>query len=458
MAREKYLTLNIKIENNHSNFSLEMSNPNVKPADGKLGVLVVGLGAVTTTFMTGVLMARKGLAKPVGSMTQLDKIRVGEGADKKYLKYKDIVPLATLDDILFGAWDVYPANAYESAINAEVLKEKDIEPVKDELIAIKPMKAAFDHNYAKRLDGDNVMVGKTRWEMVEQLREDIRNFKKENGLDRVVVLWAASTEVFVPVDKDFHYTLDQLEAAMKADDQEHIAPSMCYAYAALTEGAPFIMGAPNTTVDIPAMWELAEKTKMPIAGKDFKTGQTLVKSGFAPIIGTRCLGLSGWFSTNILGNRDGLVLDEPANFRTKEVSKLSTLESILVPEEQPDLYSDYYHKVRINYYPPRNDNKEGWDNIDIFGWMGYPMQIKINFLCRDSILAAPLCLDLVLLSDLAARAGRHGTQRFLSFFLKSPMHDYTKDEVPVNHLFQQYVMLKNAIREMGGYPADETID
>ena len=458
MAREKYLTLNIKIENNHSNFSLEMSNPNVKPADGKLGVLVVGLGAVTTTFMTGVLMARKGLAKPVGSMTQFDKIRVGEGADKKYLKYKDIVPLATLDDIVFGAWDVYPANAYESAINAEVLKEKDIEPVKDELIAIKPMKAAFDHNYAKRLDGDNVMVGKTRWEMVEQLREDIRNFKKENGLDRVVVLWAASTEVFVPVDKDFHYTLDQLEAAMKADDKEHIAPSMCYAYAALTEGAPFIMGAPNTTVDIPAMWELAEKTKMPIAGKDFKTGQTLVKSGFAPIIGTRCLGLSGWFSTNILGNRDGLVLDEPANFRTKEVSKLSTLESILVPEEQPDLYSDYYHKVRINYYPPRNDNKEGWDNIDIFGWMGYPMQIKINFLCRDSILAAPLCLDLVLLSDLAARAGRYGTQRFLSFFLKSPMHDYTKDEVPVNHLFQQYVMLKNAIREMGGYPADETID
>ena len=245
---------------------------------------------------------------------------------------------------------------------------------------------------------------------------------------------------------------------MKADDKEHIAPSMCYAYAALSEGAPFIMGAPNTTVDIPAMWELSTKTHMPIAGKDFKTGQTLVKSGFAPIIGTRCLGLSGWFSTNILGNRDGLVLDEPANFRTKEVSKLSTLESILVPEKQPDLYTDYYHKVRINYYPPRNDNKEGWDNIDIFGWMGYPMQIKINFLCRDSILAAPLCLDLVLLSDLAARAGRYGIQRFLSFFLKSPMHDYTTGEVPVNHLFQQYVMLKNAIREMGGYEADELID
>ena len=435
-----------------------MSKSNVKPAEGKLGVMVVGLGAVTTTFMTGVLMARKGLAKPVGSMTQYDKIRVFDGKENKYLKYDEIVSIAKLDDIVFAAWDVYPANAYESAINAEVLKEKDINPVKEELEAIKPLKAAFDHNYAKRLDGDNVMVGKTRWEMVEQLREDIRNVKKEHNLDRVVVLWAASTEVYVPVDEKCHYTLEALEAAMKADDKEHIAPSMCYAYAALAEGAPFIMGAPNTTVDIPAMWELAEKTGMPIAGKDFKTGQTLVKSGFAPIIGTRCLGLSGWFSTNILGNRDGLVLDEPANFRTKEVSKLSTLESILVPEEQPDLYTDYFHKVRINYYPPRNDNKEGWDNIDIFGWMGYPMQIKINFLCRDSILAAPLCLDLVLLSDLAARAGRHGIQRFLSFFLKSPMHDYTKNEVPVNHLFQQYVMLKNAIREMGGYEADEKID
>ncbi len=435
-----------------------MKATDVKPAEGKLGVLVVGLGAVTSTFMTGVLMARKGLSKPVGSMTQYDKIRVGKGADKKYLKYDEIAPIAKLDDIVFGAWDVYPANAYESAINAEVLKEKDINPVKDELEAIKPMKAAFDHNYAKRLDGENIMKGATRWEMVENLRKDIRDFKEKNGCDRIVVLWAASTEVYVPVDDKIHATVESLEAAMKADDKEHIAPSMCYAYAALKEGAPFIMGAPNTTVDIPAMWELSEQTKMPIAGKDFKTGQTLVKSGFAPIIGTRCLGLSGWFSTNILGNRDGLVLDEPANFRTKEVSKLSTLESILVPEEQPDLYTDYYHKVRINYYPPRNDNKEGWDNIDIFGWMGYPMQIKINFLCRDSILAAPLCLDLVLLSDLAARAGRHGIQRFLSFFLKSPMHDYTKNEVPVNHLFQQYVMLKNAIREMGGYEADEEID
>ena len=435
-----------------------MEQNDVKKAEGKLGILVVGLGAVTTTFITGVLMTRKGLAKPVGSMTQYDIMRVGEGADKKYLHYNQIVPMADLNDVEFGAWDVYPANAFESAMNAEVLKEKDILPVKDELEAIKPMKAAFDHNYAKRLDGDNIMVGKTRWEMVEALREDIRNFKKEHGCNRVVVLWAASTEVYVAPNEQVHYNLADLEKAMKADDCENIAPSMCYAYAALMEECPFVMGAPNTTVDIPAMWELAEKTKMPIAGKDFKTGQTLVKSGFAPIIGVRCLGLAGWFSTNILGNRDGLVLDEPANFRTKEVSKLSTLESILVPENQPDLYTDYYHKVRINYYPPRNDNKEGWDNIDIFGWMGYPMQIKINFLCRDSILAAPLCLDLCLLIDLAARNGRYGTQRFLSFFLKSPMHDYTVDEVPVNNLFQQYTMLKNAIREMGGYKADELMD
>ena len=430
----------------------------MKPASGKLGVMCVGLGAVTTTMITGVLMARKGLAKPVGSMTQYDKIRVGKGENAKYLHYGEIVPLAELKDLVFGAWDVYPANAFESAVNAEVLRAKDILPVEDELKAIVPMKAAFDHNYAKRLDGTNVKDCKTRWEMVEALREDIRRFKAENGCERVVVIWAASTEIYVPVDNEVHGTLAALEAAMKADDRDRIAPSMCYAYAALTEGAPFIMGAPNTTVDIPAMWELAEKTKMPIAGKDFKTGQTLVKSGFAPIIGTRCLGLSGWFSTNILGNRDGLVLDDPDNFRTKEVSKLSTLESILVPEKQPDLYTDYYHKVRINYYPPRGDDKEGWDNIDIFGWMGYPMQIKINFLCRDSILAAPLMLDLVLLSDLAARDGRYGIQRFLSFYLKSPMHDYTQNEVPVNHLFQQYVMLKNAIREMGGYEADEEID
>lgn len=429
-----------------------------KPAEGKLGIMVVGCGAVATTFMTGVLMARKGLTKLVGSMTQYDKVRVGKGDEKKYLSYREIAPIAELSDIVFGSWDVYPQNAFQAAMYAEVLKEKDILPVREELEAIKPMPAAFDKNFAKRLDGDNVKNCKDRWDMVQQLREDIRKFKADNDCARIVVLWAASTEIYVPVDENTHYTLDALEAAMKADDREHIAPSMCYAYAALMEGAPFIMGAPNTTVDIPAMWELAEKTKMPICGKDFKTGQTLVKSGFAPIIGTRCLGLDGWFSTNILGNRDGLVLDEPANFRTKEVSKLSTLETILKAEDQPDLYTDYYHKVRINYYPPRNDNKESWDNIDIVGWMGYPMQIKINFLCRDSILAAPVCLDLCLLSDLAARDGRYGNQKFLSFFLKSPMHDYTKGEEAVNHLYQQHAMLKNAIREMGGYEPDQELD
>jgi len=435
-----------------------MKQTSVKPAEGKLGILIVGNGAVATTFMAGVMMARRGLGKPIGSMTQYDKVRIGRGTEKRYLHYKDIVSMASLDDIVFGCWDVYPQNAYQAAVYADVLKREDIDLVHEELEQIVPMKAAFDKNYAKRLDGDNVKKCSNRWDMVEQLREDIRQFKREKGCDRIVVLWAASTEIYVPVDERVHYHLTDLEEAMKADDREHIAPSMCYAYAALSEGCPFIMGAPNTTVDIPAMWDLATETRMPIAGKDFKTGQTLVKSGFAPIIGTRCLGLDGWFSTNILGNRDGLVLDEPQNFRTKEVSKLSTLETILKADEQPDLYSDYYHKVRINYYPPRNDRKESWDNIDIRGWMGYPMQIKINFLCRDSILAAPVCLDLCLLIDLAQRAGRYGIQRFLSFFLKSPMHDYTCGEEAVNHLYKQHTMLKNAIREMGGYEADEELD
>ena len=435
-----------------------MKTESVKPASGKLGILIVGNGAVATTLMTGVMMVRKGLAKPIGSMTQYDRVRVGKGDEKRYLHYGEIVPLAHLDDIVFDCWDVYPQNSYQSAVYAQVLKKEDIDPVRKELEQIVPMEAAFDKNYAKRLDGTNVKDCKTRWDMVLALREDIKSFKVRTQCSRVVVLWAASTEIYVPVNENVHYHLSDLEAAMRADDREHIAPSMCYAYAALSEGCPFIMGAPNTTVDIPAMWELAEQMQMPIAGKDFKTGQTLVKSGFSPIIGEHCLGLSGWFSTNILGNRDGLVLDEPENFRTKEVSKLSTLETILKADDQPDLYSDYYHKVRINYYPPRNDNKESWDNIDIRGWMGYPMQIKINFLCRDSILAAPVCLDLCLLMDLAARAGRVGIQRFLSFFLKSPMHDYTQGEEAVNHLYQQHTMLKNAIREMGGFEPDEELD
>ena len=435
-----------------------MNKQGVKSAQGKLGILVVGCGAVATTFITGVLMARRGLAKPIGSMTQYDKIRVNRDGKDEYLHYSDIVSLARLDDLVFGTWDVYPQNAYQAAVYADVLKAKDIEPVREELENIVPMKAAFDKNYVKRLDGDNVKDCQTRWEMVEALRKDIRDFKASSGSDRVVVIWAASTEIYLPYNEHCHGSLAALERAMKDNDREHVAPSMCYAYAALMEGAPFIMGAPNTTVDIPAMWDLAERTRVPIAGKDFKTGQTLVKSGFAPMLSTRCLGLNGWFSTNILGNRDGMVLDDPDNFRTKEVSKLSTLETILRAEDQPDLYSNYCHQVRINYYPPRNDNKEGWDNIDIFGWMGYPMQVKINFLCRDSILAAPLLLDLCLLSDLAVRAGRYGIQRFLSFFLKSPMHDYTRGEKPINNLYQQYAILKNAIREMGGYEPDEKLD
>ena len=435
-----------------------MAQSNIRPASGKLGILTVGLGAVSTTFITGVLMARKGLAKPVGSMTQMDRIRVSREGRTERLAYGDIVPLAPLSDIVFGAWDAYPANALQSALFAEVLKREDIMPVKDELEQIRPMAAAFDRDYARRIDGSNVKPGLTRWQMVEALREDIRNFRRDNGLERVVVAWAASTEIYVERDPAVHDTPEALEAAMKADDRVRIAPSMCYAWAALLEGCPFIMGAPNTTVDIPAMWTMAERMRVPIAGKDFKTGQTLVKSGFAPILRTRCLGLDGWFSTNILGNRDGLVLDEPANFHTKEVSKLSTLETILDGTDNPELYGDYFHKVRINYYPPRGDAKESWDNIDIFGWMGYKMQVKINFLCRDSILAAPVLLDLCLLSDLAQRAGRWGTQRFLSFFLKAPMHDYLSGEQPVNDLYQQYAMLKNALREMGGYDADQPLD
>lgn len=430
----------------------------MKKAKGKLGVMLVGLGAVSTTLITGILMARKGKAQPIGALTQYDKIRVGQGQNQQYLHYGEIISLAGLDDLVFGAWDVYADNAFESTVRAEVLKAKDFLPVEEELKAIHPLPAAFDKSFASRLEGTNVKACATRWEMVEALRKDLRQFKAQHQLERVVVLWAASTERYVAPDKHVHYRLSDFEQALHNNDCARIAPSMCYAYAALCEGHPFLMGAPNTCLDLPAFWELAERMRVPIAGKDFKTGQTLVKSGFSPILSTRCLGLRGWFSTNILGNRDGYVLDEPENFRTKEVSKLSTLESILDPEQQPDLYGDYYHKVRINYYPPRGDDKEGWDNIDIFGWMGYPMQVKINFLCRDSILAAPLCLDLILLIDAAARDGRYGTQSFLSFYFKAPQHNFLQGEKPVDHLYQQYTLLKNAIREMGGYPADETMD
>lgn len=432
-----------------------MDKINVQPAEGKLGILCVGLGAVTSTFMVGTLMARKGLAQPIGSLSQLAKIRVGRGESKQYKKINEIVPLASLDDIVFGAWDIFEDNAYESAMHAEVLKEKDINPVKDELVNIKPMKAVFDHNFVKRLNGTNIKEGKSRWDLMEQVREDIRSFKEENNCNRIVVIWAASTEIYVPMTEE-HMSVQALEKAMKEDKKEVVPPSICYAYASILEGCPFIMGAPNLCVDIPAMWELSKQHNIPIAGKDFKTGQTMMKTVLAPALKTRMLGLSGWFSTNILGNRDGEVLDDPDNFKTKEVSKLSVIETILDGEEYPELYKDIYHKVRINYYPPRNDDKEGWDNLDIFGWMGYHMQIKVDFLCKDSILAAPLLLDLVLFSDLAKRAGMSGIQTWLSFYLKSPMHDF--EHKPIHDLSEQFAMLKNQIRLLGGYEADQEID
>ena len=425
----------------------------IAQANGKLGILVVGVGgAVATTMITGVLAARKGLAKPIGSISQMAKMKTQDGVEKLI---KDIVPLTKLEDIVFGGWDIFPENAYEAACYAEVLKDKDICKVKDELEAIKPMPAAFDHNWAKRLNGTHIKKTATRWDMVEQLREDIRNFKAANHCERIAVLWAASTEIYIP-ESEVHASLASLEQAMKANDTAHISPSMCYAYAAIAEGAPFIMGAPNLCVDIPAMWEFSKQQNVPIAGKDFKSGQTLMKTVLAPMFKTRMIGVSGWFSTNILGNRDGEVLDDPDNFKTKEVSKLSVIENIFEPEKYPDLYGNVYHKVRINYYPPRKDNKEAWDNIDIFGWMDYPMQIKVNFLCRDSILAAPIALDLVLFADLAARANRCGIQTWLSFFCKSPMHDHEHE--PEHDLFAQWRLFKKTIREMIGEKEADYLD
>ena len=426
---------------------------NITEASGKLGVLIVGMGgAVSTTLITGVLSVRKGLAKPIGSITQMASIKIRDG--KEHL-IKDIVPIADLKDVIFGGWDIFEDNAYDAAMYAEVLKEKDLNKVKDELIEIKPMPAVFDHNFAKRLNGTYIKKADTRWNLVELLRQDIRKFKEENGCDRLVVLWAASTEIYIPLAEE-HKTLESLEKAMKDNRTDIIAPSMCYAYAALSEGAPFVMGAPNLCVDIPAMWELSAKKQVPIAGKDFKSGQTLMKTVLAPMFKTRMLGVSGWFSTNILGNRDGEVLDQPENFKTKEVSKLSVIDNILEPEKYPELYGNVYHKVRINYYPPRKDNKEAWDNIDIFGWMEYPMEIKVNFLCRDSILAAPIALDLVLFSDLALRAGMYGIQTWLSFFCKSPMHD--NDHEPVHDLFQQWRIVKQTIRKMAGENESDYLD
>ncbi|MCD8260356.1 MAG: inositol-3-phosphate synthase, partial [Bacteroides sp.] len=408
--------------------------------------------AVASTFIVGTLAVRKGLTTPIGSITQLANIRLGKKSDNRNPKIKDVVPLTELNDLVFGGWDIFEENIYDAAVHAEVLVEKDLLSVKEELEAIKPIPAVFDQTFVKRLHGLHVKKDTTRWEYVEALREDIRTFKKENNCERIVVIWAASTEIFLLQSKE-HESIEAFEKAMKEDVREVITPSMCYAYAAIAEGAPFIMGAPNLCIDIPAMWDFAEKAGVPITGKDFKTGQTMLKTVLAPMLKTRMLGLDGWFSTNILGNRDGEVLDDPDSFKTKEVSKLSVIDTILKPEMYPELYGSIYHKVRINYYPPRKDNKEGWDNIDIVGWMGYPMQLKVDFLCRDSILAAPLVLDLVLLSDLALRAGMSGIQYWLSFYLKSPMHK--PDELPEHDLFIQNTVLKNTLRQLIG---EETLD
>src|ERR1051325_5788590 len=363
----------------------------IVPAEGRLGVLLVGLGAVSTTFIAGVEAIKKGFAQPVGSLTQMGTIRLGKRTDNRVPLIKDFVPLAQLKDLVFGAWDIFPDSAYDAALNAGVLEKELLGQLKEPLRKIKPMKAVFDQNYVKRLSGTNVKSGKNKFELAQQLIEEIAEWKKKNRCSRLVMIWAASTEIFLK-PHPVHKTLESFEKAMR-DNHRSIAPSMLYAYAALKSGIPFANGAPNLTVDIPALRTLAEKNNLAICGKDFKTGQTLMKTIIAPGLKARMIGLSGWYSTNILGNRDGEVLDDPESFKTKEVSKLGVLEEILQPEVYPDLYGNVYHKVRINYYPPRGDNKEGWDNIDIFGWLGYPMQIKVDFLCRDSILAAPLCLD-----------------------------------------------------------------
>jgi myo-inositol-1-phosphate synthase len=418
---------------------------NIKPAEGKLGILLPGLGAVATTLIAGVEAVKKGISQPIGSLTQMGTIRLGKRTENRRPKIKDFVPLANLNDIVWGGWDVYTDNVYESAMNAKVLEAGLLYAVKDELEKIKPMTAAFDQNYAKNLTATNVKTG-TRYELAQQVIADIQNFKEENGLDRVVLVWCGSTEIYYEAS-DVHSTLDKFEAGLKADDKL-IAPSMIYAYAALKLGIPFANGAPNLTVDIPALIELARITETPIAGKDFKTGQTLMKTILAPGLAARSLGVNGWFSTNILGNRDGLVLDDPDNFKTKEVSKLGVLEDIFKPEDNPELYGDIFHKIRINYYPPHGDNKESWDNIDIFGWLGYKMQIKINFLCRDSILAAPIALDLALFSDFAKRAGMSGVQEWLSFYLKSPQ---TAPGLPAeNDIFKQLIKLENTLRYLMG--------
>jgi myo-inositol-1-phosphate synthase len=419
---------------------------NIASPKGRLGVLTPGMGAVSTTFMAGVELVRRGESEPVGSLTQLGTIRLGKRTEGRTPKIKEFVPLAHLDDIVFGGWDVFQDDAYEAALNAGVLDAKDLSKVQKFLRTIKPMKAAFDQHYVKNLHGPNVKKGKNKFDLAEQLREDIRNFKKKSKADRLVMVWCGSTEIFLKPEA-VHKDLKSFEKGMKSNDPA-IAPSMLYAYAAISESVPFANGAPNLTVDIPALEEYAKAKEVPIGGKDFKTGQTLMKTILAPGFKARMLGLNGWFSTNILGNRDGEVLDDPGSFKTKEESKLGALEYILQPGLYPNLYGKIHHKVRINYYPPRGDNKEGWDNIDIFGWLGYPMQIKVDFLCRDSILAAPIVLDLALFFDLARRAGMRGIQEWLSFYFKSPM--CAKELYPEHDLFIQSMKLKNTLRWMMG--------
>ena len=418
----------------------------IKPAEGKLGILLVGLGAVSTTFVAGVEAIRRGLAKPVGSLTQMGTIRLGKRTEGRAPKIKDFVPLTPLEDVVFGAWDIFTDNAFDAAMKAGVLEKDLLNQVSEQMASLKPMPAVFEQNYVKRLHGDNIKSGKNKMELAEQLIDDIARFKTEKGCDRLVMVWAASTEIFME-ESSVHQSLESFEKGLY-DSDPAIAPSMIYAYAALKSSVPFANGAPNLTVDIPAMTELADKMRVPICGKDFKTGQTLMKTILAPGLKSRMLGLHGWYSTNILGNRDGEVLDDPENFKTKEESKLSVLETILQPESHPDLYKDFSHVVRINYYPPRGDNKEGWDNIDIFGWLGYKMQIKFDFLCRDSILAAPLALDLALFMDLAHRAGMKGVQEWLSFYFKAPQT--APGLYPEHDLFIQLKKLKNTLRHMMG--------
>ncbi|HJW92769.1 MAG TPA: inositol-3-phosphate synthase [Thermoanaerobaculia bacterium] len=415
---------------------------NVAPAEGKLGILLPGLGAVATTMIAGVLLARKGLADPIGSLTQMGTIRLGRRTDARTPRIKDFLPLANLDDLVFGAWDIFPDNAYESAIHADVLTRQHLDQIRDELESIAPMPGVFYPEYVRRLNGTHVKTGATKAEMVEQLRADVRNFMRTHGCTRAVAVWCGSTEVFVSAN-GVHHTIETFEKALEHNDPT-IPNSQLYAWACLKEGVPFANGAPNLAVDFAAAQALAKKLRVPIAGKDFKTGQTLMKTVVAPALKARMLGVRGWFSTNILGNRDGEVLDDPESFKSKETTKLGVLDYILQPDVHQNLYGNLFHKVRIEYYPPRGDAKEGWDNIDLFGWLGYPMQMKIDFLCRDSILAAPIVLDLALLLDFAKRAGFSGIQEWLSFYFKCPM---TAPELyPEHDLFIQLMKLKNTMR------------